>query len=155
MDFELNLRTETVTHGCVADPVTLPSTTSIRQVLAALRENNTGAALLCGDDGKLNGIFTERDALRLFASQDSLERPVSDVMTADPTTIAESTPIGEAITKMYNGGYRRLPVIDADGKPVGLVKTATLVHYLVDHFPSIVYNLPPNPHHGAQQREGA
>ncbi len=155
MDFQLNLRTEPVTEGCLSEPVCCGLATPIRDVLSQLAEQSTGAALICDDDGLLKGIFTERDALQLFATDASLDGPISSVMTAEPATIAAMTPIGDAISRMYQGGYRRLPVIDEAGKPVGLVKTALLVRYLVDHFPDAVYNLPPDPHHATQEREGA
>ena len=47
---------------------------------------------------------------------------------------------------MEKGGYRNLPVVDDAGRPVGILSVMRIVHYLVEHFPVAVYNLPPNPH---------
>lgn len=154
MDFQLNLREESVTQGCLADPVCCSPDTSIQEVIAKLQEQNTGAALIC-EDGLLRGIFTERDALKLMAKGHAFDGPISAVMTANPATLSASASIADAISQMYSGGYRRLPIIDDDGKPVGLVKTSLLVRFLVEHFPEVVYNLPPDPHHVTQEREGA
>ncbi len=139
----------------MAEPICCSLATTVRQVFAELKERNTGAILVCDEEQVLQGIFTERDALRIMASGGSLDRPVSEVMTTEPNTISSATTVGESISQMYSGGYRRLPVIDEDGKPIGVVKTSLLVHYLVAHFPDVIYNLPPDPHHVTQEREGA
>ena len=76
-------------------------------------------------------------------------------MVPDPVTLSDRDTVGQAIAKMAYGGYRRLPIVDGEGRPQGLVKTSGILHYLVEHFPSVVYNLPPTPHHTPQQREGA
>ena len=155
MDFELNLTTEPVTQICLTDAVTCPTSATIQEVIKRLQEAKTGAAMICSEDGQLKGIFTERDALKLMAREASMDQPITSAMSENPTTIASNASVGDAIAKMYNGGYRRLPVINDDGAPVGLVKTSLLVHYLVEHFPEAVYNLPPDPHHVTQEREEA
>jgi hypothetical protein len=48
-----------------------------------------------------------------------------------------------------------LPIVDDDGKPTGVVAVHGIVHYLVDHFPETVYNLPPDPNAAPKAREGA
>lgn len=155
MDFQLNLTSESVTTICLTDAVTCPTSATVRDVIATLQKHQTGAAMVCHDDGKLAGIFTERDALRIMAAATSLDEPISEVMTPNPATIAADASVGDAISQMYSGGYRRLPVVNDVGEPIGLVKTSLLVHYLVEHFPEVIYNLPPNPHHVTQEREGA
>lgn len=155
MDFELNLNTESVTQICLTDAVTCSASATILEVVKQLQQQQTGAAMICGEDGLLQGIFTERDALKLMAGQISFDQPITTVMTENPATIAAEASVGDAISQMYNGGYRRLPVVDDAGKPIGLVKTSLLVHYLVEHFPEVIYNLPPDPHHVTQEREGA
>jgi CBS domain-containing protein len=75
-------------------------------------------------------------------------------MVKDPVTVSESDTVGEAIKRMSDGGYRRLPIVDADSKPTGIVKATEVLHYLVEHFPEFVYNLPPNPQ-TSSHREGA
>ena len=51
-------------------------------------------------------------------------------------------------------GTRRLPIVDAEGRPTGLVNIAGIIHWLVQHFPQAVYNLPPVPNPTTQEREG-
>jgi hypothetical protein len=56
---------------------------------------------------------------------------------------------------MEEGGYRHLPVVDESSRVVGILSVKRIVHYLVEHFPNTVYNLPPDPNAVQQQREGA
>ncbi len=63
--------------------------------------------------------------------------------------------IGTAIRKMAHGGYRRLPIVDREGMPIGVLQTAAIVRFLVEHFPRTIYNLPPVHHRVMQQREGS
>lgn len=154
MDFQLHLETETVDHCYPAKPLCAAPEDSIRSVLRLLRETRTGAAMIC-TDGKLAGIFTERDALKLLANGANLDAAVSSVMAPNPTTLRSSDTVGKAIALMSAGGFRRLPIVDDAGKPVGLVKVSGILHYLVEHFPKVVYTLPPAPHHKMGEREGA
>lgn len=107
------------------------------------------------DQERLVGIFTERDAVRRMADQASLDVPVREAMSPDPVTVTSCESVETAIRKMSAGGYRHLPVLDADGRPTGMLNVANILHYLVEDFPQYVYNLPPVPHHTVQQREGA
>ena len=154
MSFALKLDTETVERAFPGEALILPSGTSIRDVFAQLRTRNSGVAAVC-DDGVLVGIFTERDALRLLAAGTDVDQPVSAVMTRNPTTLRKSDSVSKAMSLMSSGGYRQLPIVDDENRPVSVLKAAGILHYLVEHFPKIIYNLPPEPHHSPQRREGA
>ena len=153
MDFQLNLTTETIQQTLFADPLCVVPETSLRDVLHVLKEQSRGCVLVCRDQ-RLVGIFTERDALSLMAHGADLQQPIEAVMIPDPVCVTSTTPVGEAIAKMAEGGYRRLPVVDAQHRPLGIVKVSGILHYLVEHFPKVVYTLPPTPQ-VAQKREGA
>jgi hypothetical protein len=56
---------------------------------------------------------------------------------------------------MSVGGFRRLPIVDDQGNVEGVLKVSGLLHYLVEHFPKVVYTLPPEPHYKTAAREGA
>lgn len=104
--------------------------------------------------GRLRGVFTERDAVRMLASGGDLTGPIAASMTPAPVGVGPRAAVGEAIEKMARGGYRHLPMLDGD-TPAGIVSTGGVVHYLVDHFPDTIYNLPPDPSEPAGDREGA
>ena len=110
--------------------------------------------MIC-DGTKLVGIVTERDALMLMSSGADLKTQVRDVMSSPPATISNGATVGDAIRVMSEGGYRHLPIVDGDSRPIGVLATQGIVHFLVDHFPATVYNLPPDPKASTRDREGA
>jgi CBS domain-containing protein len=126
----------------------------VGQVLQLLRAQRTGAVLICEGE-KLVGILTERDALKLMARGADMSIPVREQMSKEPATISTGATVGEAIRVMAEGGYRHLPIVDEAGRPSGVVAVHGIVHYLVDHFPETVYNLPPDPKSSTREREGA
>jgi len=119
-----------------------------------LRAQRAGAMLIC-EGPKLVGIFTERDALKLMASGADMTTPVREVMSSPTVSVPATATVGEAIKVMAEGAFRHLPIVDSDGKPKGVLAVNGIVHYLVEHFPSTVYNLPPDPSGNPREREGA
>lgn len=154
VDFQLNLNTETVDRAHPAIPICVQPSTPLRDIFVMMKEQNRGAVLICENE-KLVGIFTERDALRLMAHDADLDVPIEGEMKRNPTSLLVSETVGKAITKMAYGGYRRIPLVDDAGKPVGIMKVPGILHYLVEHFPAVVYTLPPQPDVSNKQREGA
>nr|WP_160163464.1 CBS domain-containing protein [Pirellula staleyi] len=154
MDFQLHLQTETIDHLELAAPVVVAPGDSVARVLEVLAAERTGAAVVV-ERGQLLGIFTERDALKLMADGADLHQPVSVPMTKHPVTLRQTDTLARAISLMAGGGFRRLPVLDPSGKLLGILKVSRIMHYLVDHFPRVIYNLPPTPHHKPASREGA
>jgi CBS domain-containing protein len=63
--------------------------------------------------------------------------------------------IGAAVRRMEECGYRHLPVVDETGRPVGILSVRRIIHYLVEHFPATVYNLPPDPNSVPTTPDGA
>ncbi len=159
MDVELSLTTQLIDEAPIAEPLTVGPETPVRDVLRRLQELRTGSVLVCRDD-RLVGIFTERDALQLMAracrdGSAVFDEPIETVMVSSPVTLTQQASIASAIRKMADGGYRRLPVVDGEGRPQGMLTVSGIVHFLVEHFPETVYNLPPDPKPAPQEREGA
>ncbi len=154
MSLEFDLGNEKVPHTYPEDPLFVAPDQSVGDVLRLLKAESSGCALV-STDGELLGIFTERDALRLMADGHDMSVPVSSVMTERPVSVTPDTSVREAIQKMAQGGYRHLPLVDASGAASGVIAVHGLVHFLVDHFPSTIYNLPPRPDAAPTEREGA
>ena len=57
-------------------------------------------------------------------------------MTPQPATLHESDSMATAIARMSKGGFRRMPIVDEQGRPKGMVKVSGILHYLVEHFPT-------------------
>lgn len=154
MDFHLNLNTETVQETHPAKPLSVSPQTSIGEVFALLKSERTGGVLVCRE-GVLVGIFTERDALKLMADGCDWQAPIATVMTARPVTVHAHETVSSAINRMASGGYRRLPMVNDTGKPIGMVKVSGILRYLVEHSPRAVYTLPPQPKQKMTERDGA
>ncbi len=154
MSFHLHLDTERVEHVDFDEPICVTPTTTLGDVLDLLHDSEQGSVLIC-EEGRLTGLFTERDALRLLAANADMAESIGPKMTTEPVATSPSETVGAAITKMAVGGYRRLPVVDDASKPIGLLRVEHILHYLVEHFPEVVYNLPPKSKHTMQAREGA
>jgi len=164
VSFQLSLSTESVSAAYPDQPLFVTPASTVGEVIQLLRAQQTGSALVCeaeADGGQPLGIFTERDALKCMAAVSAgaspgvMQQAVSTVMSTDLTTLQADTSMGEIIKKMSQGGFRHIPIVDADGKPTGIETVYGLVHYLVDHFPQTIYNLPPNPRSIPSEREGA
>lgn len=89
----------------------------------------TGAVMLLDDDGKLCGLFTDSDLARLFEQrrEGNIDRPIGDVMTPAPLTVGLGTRVVDAVDIMRRRKISELPVIDAAGKPAGLLDITDLI----------------------------
>ena len=110
------------------------SSDTVREVFARarLRGRRTGAVMLTDDDGRLCGLFTDSDLARLFEQRRdaALDRPVREVMTAQPITVAQGSRVADAVDVLRQRKISELPVIDADGRPVGLLDITDLIGWL-------------------------
>ncbi|MEZ5611644.1 MAG: CBS domain-containing protein [Rhodocyclaceae bacterium] len=96
--------------------------TPVREVVCQMAKARLSAALIA-EHGVLTGIFTEYDATFrvLGAGLDADTAPVAQVMTHNPVTTTAHHPFGHALHMMYEGGFRHLPVVDHNRRPVGMV----------------------------------
>jgi CBS domain-containing protein len=154
VDVFLSLDSDPVGSAYPDQPLATTPNATVADVLQLLRAQNTGAVLICDED-QLQGIFTERDALRFMAEGADLSELISKVMSRELVTISATETVAAAIRKMSAGGYRHLPIVDSEGRPTGVAAVHGIVHYLVDHFPETIYNLPPEPRVTQSEREGA
>jgi CBS domain-containing protein len=102
-----------------AAPATVEPTESAERAVARMQEAELDALLVVAD-GRLVGIFTERDALLKLSDKRLDSFDVRDVMTRDPVVLRVGDTIAVAIHKMAVGGFRHIPVLDGD-RPVALI----------------------------------
>ena len=87
-----------------------------------------GAIMLVDDRGKLSGIFTDGDLRRLVLRDPAgMDRPIRDVMTPRPQHLAIDDLVRDAVRVMRERRLDEIPVLDADGRPVGLVDVQDLI----------------------------
>ena len=117
-----------------APPVLAPNA-SVNDAIQALRASEWTAVLIA-ENGRLVGIFTERDLLYRVAAK---RRPpattlLSDVMTRDPWTLGPDDCVSYAIHDMAARGYSNIPVVTSDGAPTGLLGVRDLMVHLDEVF---------------------
>jgi arabinose-5-phosphate isomerase len=107
---------------------------TVREVLVAASRpgRRTGATMLVDKEGKLAGIFTDSDLARLFEHRrdSELDGSIAQVMTRDPLRVEVGSMMVDAVAIMAGRKISELPVIDAGGKPVGLVDITDVVALL-------------------------
>lgn len=106
-------------------------TDTVRTVFARVRHTGrrTGAIILTDETGRLTGLFTDSDLARLFeARQDAaLDSPIEHVMTRNPVVIGPDAKLGEALDLLRSRKISELPVVDGDGRPVGMLDITDLI----------------------------
>ncbi len=105
----------------------LPPSATVREAARTMTERHIGA-ILVAEDGRLQGIFTERDVLsRVVATGLNPDKTVlSNVMSPDPDTAGPQDTALDVLQRMAERGYRHLPVVDDNGRLVGIVSIRDL-----------------------------
>jgi CBS domain-containing protein len=137
--------------------VCLPSTAKVSEAIQAMTDQRVGFIMIV-DDGKLVGVFSERDVLVKVAPSelDITATPVAELMTPDPQSLRSTAELVYALNLMSVGGYRHVPIVNDSGNPVAVVSMRDIVEHIVSQFPDEVLKLPPSPDQSiSQNREGA
>jgi CBS domain-containing protein len=129
---------------------------SLAECIELMRVNQQPCVLVTAD-GKLVGIFTEHDLLMkvMDSGFDLQSTEVRSCMTSSPATLPADAGVAYALNRMVIDGFHRLPLVDPEGRPVGIVSMSNIIGYLSTLFPKDVLNLPPDPTKLPRQREGA
>jgi len=104
---------------------------SVLEAIRLMAEKGIGAVLVI-DDGRLAGIFSERDYARKVILEDRASRstPVGDIMTRDPVTTTRAAQVGGCLSLMTERRFRHLPVVE-DGRVIGIVSIGDLVKAVI------------------------
>jgi CBS domain-containing protein len=96
---------------------------SVLSAIELMVDHDQGSVIVVNDKEKVIGIFTERDVLRRYLTNQSkfLHLKVSEVMSSPVQTVPETMKVSDALAIMNDKNVRRLPVVDKDGKMIGFV----------------------------------
>lgn len=116
---------------CGPDLRVAPSNLTVREVFVRGQHagRRIGAVVLVDDRDRICGLFTDSDLAKLFERKqdDALDRPVADVMTRAPLTVAVGSRVGAALDLMKEHKISELPVVDGGNHPVGMLDVTDLI----------------------------
>lgn len=112
-------------------PVTFGPEHTVREALDVMCVKNIGSIIVVNDDETIAGILTERDLMIrvLGPGKDPDTTPVSEIMTKDVRVAREDDDVMDWMSVMSQERFRRLPVVDAEGKLVNILSQGDFVAY--------------------------
>jgi CBS domain-containing protein len=117
---------DTIRDLVKGDPVTVEASGTVQDAAKLMADNDIGNVLVVEND-EVQGIVTDRDiVVRVLAKGDGSDASVREAATTDLETISPDTSVDDAIKKMEQGNVRRLPIVEDDGKPVGVITLGDL-----------------------------
>jgi dTDP-glucose pyrophosphorylase len=106
----------------VLNDITVAESVSIRNSIEAMDQHHLGIVLVVNDDCVLTGMLTDGDLRRAILANSDLDNAVSTVMKQDPTSVLEAdVSESEILELLEERGFRHVPIVDADNKPVDLI----------------------------------
>ncbi len=110
-------------------PVTVSASATVADAIRAMHDHKVGSVVVPNADGSPAGIFTERDVLNLCAEgrTDFAKMSIRPCMTCAMTTGKPAETVSEVLVIMTARRFRHMPVVDDDGKMVGVVSIGDLV----------------------------
>jgi CBS domain-containing protein len=122
------MRIREILHAKGYDVITIRPQASVVEMLKLLRDHNLGAVVVSDDGRHIRGIVTERDVVRMLVDgADFLQAPVSDVMTSEVLTCQPGDSVESLMSTMTNQRIRHLPVVEDDGRLLGIVSIGDVV----------------------------
>jgi len=144
-----------IKHLRVLKPVSLGPTQTVGEAIDLMKKHRFGCVVITEKE-KLTGILTERDVLTKVAGVKGAEaKKLQDVMTRNPEVFQPDDSIAYVLNAMHVGGYRHVPVVDEQQRPLAVVSVKDIIGFILDHFAEDILNLPPKPMRTTDQREGA
>ena len=108
---------------CDAEAASVPLDATAERAIRMMLDRHVGAVTVVDENQRVAGIFTERDVLlRLSLSEhDPRTTSVRDVMTTPVELATRATTAGEALATMVERHYRHLPIVEDDGRLLGML----------------------------------
>ncbi|MBM4385207.1 MAG: CBS domain-containing protein [Deltaproteobacteria bacterium] len=114
---------------------------SVTDAVRAMQKEHRGVVVITEDGTDATpviGIFTERDVLfRIIdGGRNPATLPLEQVMTSEPDCLGEDGTVADVLRMMSVGGFRHVPLVDEQRRPVGVVSVRDVVDLLVEAFPT-------------------
>jgi CBS domain-containing protein len=117
---------ETVAEVMTDDPIVVDAQARVSDAARLMRDGDIGDVIVTRN-GRVSGVVTDRDiVVRTVASDlDPSRTRIDEIASSDPTTIAPTAPLEDAVRLMRDKAIRRLPVVEGD-RPVGVLSLGDL-----------------------------
>jgi CBS domain-containing protein len=122
-----------VVKGKGREVISIGPEATVADAMARMVENNIGSLPVADPDGRLLGIISERDVLRLIRERGAAsgDAKIADVMTRDPICCDMDHDVEEVMGKMSEHRIAKLPVL-CESKLCGIVSVGDVVRVLYD-----------------------
>ena len=119
---------------CDEGPATVSVLASVEDAIRAMMDKDVGAVAVIDEQGVVAGMFTERDVLAKFAlsGRAASKTPVRDMMSPIVEMATEETTPAEAFKVMLERHYRHLPIVDSQGKVLGILSIRNILEARID-----------------------
>jgi CBS domain-containing protein len=124
------------------DYVAVSRHTPLAQAIEAMKKDEGGCVIVT-DDGRVAGIFTERDLLTKVSGEEvDLQSPIERWMHSAVETLSPEATIGDAVRLMNERSFRNIPLV-VEGQLRGSISVFDIITYLAECYPQTTMNLPP------------
>jgi CBS domain-containing protein len=119
-----------VTEEMVSAPIVVSPSTSLRDLALILRERHISGVPVVNDNDRAIGVVSQTDLVAHITYGGTLEDTVENIMTALALSLPEDTSVARAAAVMATEGVHRLPVLNSEGKVVGLLSSMDVVRWV-------------------------
>jgi CBS domain-containing protein len=119
---------------CDLEAAAVPVEASTADAIYLMLDRRVGAVAVVDEERRVAGIFTERDVLRKLAlsGRDPHDTPVRELMTTPVELATQTTSPGEALATMIDRHFRHLPIVDPDGRLLGMLSIRNVLQWRID-----------------------
>ena len=112
-------------------PLTCSRDATVTEVSKEMSAKNFGSVVVVDRDQRIEGLVTERDIMKRIVAEgrDAATTKVSDIMTTDVRTAREDDDVVDWLRIMSNDRFRRLPIVDADGRLASVMTQGDFVSF--------------------------
>ena len=123
-----------VLEMCDLEAASVPLDATAEEAIRTMLDRHVGAVAVIDENHRVAGIFTERDVLRRLSlgEQDPRKTSVREVMTTPVELATRATTAAEALATMVERHYRHLPIVDDDGRLLGMLSIRNVLDAKID-----------------------
>jgi CBS domain-containing protein len=113
------------------EPLTFPPSALVSEAAAKMTEMDYGSVIVVDPDNRVLGMVTERDILKRLVNKkrDPAQTKLSDIMTENPRVARADDDLLQWLAIMSNERFRRLPIVDEDGRAISIMTQGDFVSY--------------------------